>query len=68
MVIPLASQRRREGLPRASAHSHTDFSLRERWQLVNDLFEPNLAIYWTDFLLSIGLGLVALLVSCPRHR
>ncbi len=59
---PSLPKRRREGLPRASAHSHTDFSLRDARQLVNDLFEPNLAIYWTDFLLSIGLGLAALLV------
>ncbi len=32
------------------------FSVREAREIVQDLFEPSAAIYWTDFLLSIGFG------------
>jgi len=45
-----------------SAHREGDFSLREARGLIADLFEPRLAIYWTDFLLSISVGGGAFLV------
>jgi fatty acid desaturase len=45
-----------------SAHCRTDFSLRDARHLVNDLFTPCLRTYWTDFLLSFGIGLTAFLV------
>ncbi|HET6879324.1 MAG TPA: fatty acid desaturase [Pirellulales bacterium] len=32
------------------------FSIREARSIVRDLFEPKAAIYWTDFLLSLGIG------------
>ena len=41
---------------RPTAHSRADFSLRDARRLVHDLFEPRPWIYWTDFLLSIGIG------------
>jgi fatty acid desaturase len=45
---------------RRAAHSRGDFSLRDARRLVSDLFEPRPWIYWTDFLVSIGIGLGAL--------
>ena len=56
VVFRLASQ----AAPRRFAESlgplpHRYFVSDAR-QLVNDLFEPNLAIYWTDFLLSMARG------------
>ncbi len=46
----------------------TDFSLAESRRLVNDLFEPKPAIYWTDFLFSILIGHIgyALVFQAPR--
>ena len=39
------------------AHCSKNFSIREAREIVKDLFVPNAAIYWADFLLSIGLGM-----------
>ena len=41
------------------AASDSEFSLTEVRYLVRDLFQPKPWIYWTDFLLSFGLGLIA---------
>jgi len=38
-------------------HCSKNFSIREAREIVKDLFAPNAAIYWSDFLLSIGLGM-----------
>lgn len=40
----------------ADCHGSKDFSIREAREIVKDLFVPNAAIYWTDFLASIALG------------
>lgn len=42
----------------ARAHCATHFSLREARAIVRDLFTPNAVIYWSDFLLSAGVGLL----------
>ena len=39
------------------AYCSTNFSIREARDIVKDLFAPNPVIYWTDFLLSIGIGM-----------
>ncbi len=36
--------------------SQPEFSLRESRSLIGDLFEPRGLIYWTDFLVTFGLG------------
>ncbi|HEX7448929.1 MAG TPA: fatty acid desaturase, partial [Pirellulales bacterium] len=36
----------------------TSFSIREAREIVHDLFRPRQWIYWTDFLLSLGVGSV----------
>jgi fatty acid desaturase len=43
-------------LRRAYCSSEAHFSIREARAIVRDLFEPNPTIYWTDFLLSLGVG------------
>ncbi|MEX2120468.1 MAG: fatty acid desaturase [Pirellulales bacterium] len=35
---------------------HTAFSIRQARRIVEELFVPRPAIYWTDFLFSIGIG------------
>ena len=35
----------------------TEFSVREARQIVKDLFEPNPAIYWTDLLVTMAIGM-----------
>lgn len=39
-----------------SAYCSTNFSIREAREIVKDLFAPRPAVYWTDFLLSMGIG------------
>lgn len=39
-----------------SAYCSTNFSIREARQIVKDLFAPRPVVYWTDFLLSMGIG------------
>ncbi|HUY89159.1 MAG TPA: fatty acid desaturase [Pirellulales bacterium] len=39
-----------------SADCSTSFSIREAREIVKDLFTPRPAVYWTDFLLSMGVG------------
>lgn len=41
-----------------SAHCSSNFSIREARDIVKDLFAPNPVVYWTDFLLSIGIGMI----------
>ncbi len=41
-----------------AVHSSNDFSLTQARHIIKDLFQPNAAIYWTDFLLSFGVGVV----------
>jgi fatty acid desaturase len=38
-------------------YCHANFSIREARQIVQDLFEPRPAIYWTDLLLTMAVGL-----------
>lgn len=40
-----------------NAHCSKNFSIGQAREIVKDLFVPNPWIYWTDFLLSIGIGL-----------
>jgi fatty acid desaturase len=40
----------------AYCSTNANFSIRQARSIVRDLFEPNPAIYWTDFLLSMGVG------------
>ena len=40
----------------AYCSSQANFSIREARTIVGDLFQPKPAIYWTDFLLSMGVG------------
>ncbi|HEV3003979.1 MAG TPA: fatty acid desaturase [Pirellulales bacterium] len=42
----------------SGAHCSRNFSIRQAREIVKDLFVPNAAIYWSDFLLSIGLGAI----------
>jgi len=39
-----------------SAPANAEFSLTEARSIINDLFEPNPRIYWTDFLLTLTFG------------
>ena len=41
-----------------SAYCSTNFSIREAREIVKDLFKPRPAVYWTDFLLSMGVGAI----------
>jgi fatty acid desaturase len=41
------------------AHCSKDFSIRQAREIVKDLFVPSAAIYWSDFLLSIGVGAIS---------
>jgi fatty acid desaturase len=43
-------------IDRADCNLDSKFSIREARTIVRDLFEPKPAIYWLDFLLSIGVG------------
>jgi fatty acid desaturase len=47
------------------AHSSADFSLTQARHIVKDLFTPNPAIYWADFLLST---VVAMVCFCLVRR
>jgi fatty acid desaturase len=42
---------------RAGDHRPGDFSISEAREIVKDLFVPNAAIYWTDFLASVAVGM-----------
>jgi fatty acid desaturase len=43
-------------LQKAFCSTEANFSIREARAIVRDLFEPKAAIYWADFLLSLGVG------------
>ncbi|HEV3022311.1 MAG TPA: hypothetical protein VGX76_07575, partial [Pirellulales bacterium] len=42
----------------SGAQCSRNFSIRQAREIVKDLFVPNAAVYWSDFLLSIGLGAI----------
>lgn len=53
--------------PAAAPQENQDFSRREIKKLVQDLFAPKPALYWTDFLVtvSIGYGCAAIYLTAP---
>lgn len=53
--------------PAAAPQENPDFSRREIKKLVQDLFTPKPALYWTDFLVtaSIGYGCAAIYLTAP---
>ncbi|HVA47199.1 MAG TPA: fatty acid desaturase [Pirellulales bacterium] len=48
---------------RVYCNSDANFSIREARSIVRDLFEPNPAIYWGDFLSSLALGAACFFAS-----
>lgn len=53
-----------EALVKKGAHPEAaDFPLKEARKLVRDLWQPNVRLYWTDFLISNTLGWGALVVA-----
>ncbi len=46
--------------------TQVEFSIGQARSIVRDLFEPKAAVYWTDFLLSIGIG--GILFSAIENR
>lgn len=48
----------RQSFKTMSRPLNTSFSLSQARQLISDLFQPRPWIYWTDFLVSYGLGLL----------
>ena len=48
------------------AYCSTNFSIREAREIVKDLFAPKPVVYWTDFLLSIGIGAACFRIEYRR--
>lgn len=63
MAISNDVTNRNEVMQNQNSRPQPDFSIAEARRIVRDLFEPNPAIYWSDFLGSLSLGAAAFLSS-----